>query len=112
MLYYLFDYLNKLNVPGAGMFTYISFRSLLAVLIALLVSTVFGKHFIAMLRAQQITETQRDASVDPFGVQKIGIPTIKVQWQTAEFQTRIKTFTGFSAQIIQHEVDHCDGVLI
>ena len=37
---------------------------------------------------------------------------IKVQWQTAEFQTRIKTFTGFSAQIIQHEIDHCDGVLI
>ena len=37
---------------------------------------------------------------------------IKVQWQTAEFQTRIKTFTGFPAQIIQHEVDHCDGVLI
>ena len=37
---------------------------------------------------------------------------IKVQWQTAEFQTRIKTFTGFSAQIIQHEVDHCNGVLI
>ena len=38
--------------------------------------------------------------------------TIKVQWQTAEFQTRIKTFTGFPAQIIQHEVDHCNGVLI
>lgn len=38
--------------------------------------------------------------------------TIKVQWQTAEFQTRIKTFSGRSAQIIQHEVDHCDGVLI
>ena len=38
--------------------------------------------------------------------------TIKVQWQTDEFQTRIKTFTGFPAQIIQHEVDHCDGVLI
>lgn len=38
--------------------------------------------------------------------------TIKVQWQTAEFQTRIKTFAGFPAQIIQHEVDHCDGVLI
>ena len=37
---------------------------------------------------------------------------IKVQWQTAEFQTRIKTFTSFPAQIIQHEVDHCDGVLI
>ena len=38
--------------------------------------------------------------------------TVKVQWQTAEFQTRIKNFTGFSAQIIQHEVDHCNGVLI
>ena len=38
--------------------------------------------------------------------------TIKVQWQTAEFQTRIKTFTGFSAQIIQHEIDHCNGILI
>ena len=38
--------------------------------------------------------------------------TIKVQWQTAEMQTRIKTFSGFPAQIIQHEIDHCDGILI
>ena len=38
--------------------------------------------------------------------------SIKVQWQTAGMQTRIKTFTGFPAQIIQHEVDHCEGVLI
>ena len=38
--------------------------------------------------------------------------TIKVQWQTADFQTRIKTFTGWSAQIIQHEIDHCNGILI
>ena len=38
--------------------------------------------------------------------------SIKVQWQTTEMQTRRKTFTGFPAQIIQHEVDHCDGVLI
>ena len=38
--------------------------------------------------------------------------TIKVQWQTADFQTRIKTFVGWTAQIIQHEVDHCDGILI
>ena len=37
---------------------------------------------------------------------------IKVQWQTADFQIRIKTFTGWPAQIIQHEIDHCDGVLI
>ena len=76
MLYYLFNYLNELNVPGAGMFTYISFRSLLATLIALLVSLFFGRRFIALLKRQQITETQRDASIDPFGVQKIGIPTM------------------------------------
>lgn len=38
--------------------------------------------------------------------------TIKVKWQTAEMQVRIKTFTGFTAQIIQHEVDHCNGILI
>ena len=38
--------------------------------------------------------------------------SIKVRWQTVEFQTRIKTFTGWTAQIIQHEIDHCDGILI
>ena len=38
--------------------------------------------------------------------------TIMVQWQTAEFQTRIKTFIGLPAQIIQHEIDHCNGILI
>ena len=38
--------------------------------------------------------------------------TIKVQWQNEKFQTRIKTFTGWTAQIIQHEIDHCEGVLI
>ena len=38
--------------------------------------------------------------------------TIKVQWQNEKFQTRIKTFTGFPAEIIQHEIDHCEGILI
>lgn len=38
--------------------------------------------------------------------------TIKVQWQTTGFQTRVKNFTGWTAQIIQHEIDHCNGVLI
>lgn len=38
--------------------------------------------------------------------------SIKVQYQTREFQTRFKTFTGWTAQIIQHEIDHCDGILI
>ena len=38
--------------------------------------------------------------------------TIKVKWQNEQFQTRIKTFTGWTAQIIQHEIDHCNGILI
>lgn len=38
--------------------------------------------------------------------------TIKVKWQTAEMQVRIKTSTGFPAQIIQHEIDHCEGILL
>lgn len=37
---------------------------------------------------------------------------IKVRWQNEKFQTRIKTFTGWTAQIIQHEIDHCNGILI
>lgn len=38
--------------------------------------------------------------------------TIKVQWQNEKFQQRIKKFTGWTAQIIQHEVDHCEGIII
>ena len=37
---------------------------------------------------------------------------IKVRWQTEKFQTRIRTFEGWTAQIIQHEIDHCNGILI
>ena len=37
---------------------------------------------------------------------------IKVQWQNEKFQTRLKTFTGFAAEIIQHEIDHCEGIII
>ena len=38
--------------------------------------------------------------------------TIKVQWQNEQFQTRLKTFTDWTAEIIQHEIDHCEGILI
>ena len=37
---------------------------------------------------------------------------VKVQWQNEQFQTRLKTFTGWTAEIIQHEIDHCEGILI
>lgn len=38
--------------------------------------------------------------------------TVKVRWQNEQFQTRLKTFTGWTAEIIQHEIDHCEGILI
>ena len=40
------------------------------------------------------------------------LQTVKVQWQNEQFQTRLKTFTGWTAEIIQHEIDHCDGIII
>lgn len=38
--------------------------------------------------------------------------TVKVQWQNEKFQTRLKTYTGYTAEIIQHEIDHCEGIII
>ena len=76
MLYYLFDYLEQLNFPGARMFGYVSFRSLMAIILALLISAIFGEYFINLLKRKQITETQRDASIDPFNVNKVGVPTM------------------------------------
>jgi len=60
MLYYLFDYLDKLNFPGAGLFDYISFRAAMALITSLIVSIIFGKKIIGALRKQQIGETVRD----------------------------------------------------
>ena len=76
MLYYLFDYLERFDFPGARMFGYVSFRALIAVILALSISTIFGSYFITMLKKKQITETQRDASIDPFNVNKVGVPTM------------------------------------
>lgn len=76
MLYYLFQYLEQFNFPGARMFGYVSFRSLMAVILSLLISAIFGEYFINLLKRKQITETQRDASIDPFNVKKVGVPTM------------------------------------
>ena len=76
MLYYLFEYLEKFDFPGARMFGYVSFRSLMAIILALLISTIFGEYFINLLKKKQITEVQRDASIDPFNVNKKGVPTM------------------------------------
>ena len=74
MFYYLFTYFNQ--IPGARLVTYISFRAIVAAGLAFLISMWFGKHFIAFMRRKNISEEQRDAKVDPFGVQKKGVPTM------------------------------------
>ena len=68
MLYYLFRLLESVGVPGSGMWSYISFRALLAFILALIISATFGEYFIKWMRSHHISETHRDASVDPYGV--------------------------------------------
>lgn len=76
MLYYLFRLLEQFGVPGSGMWSYISFRSLLALMLALVISAWFGERFIRWMKKRKISETQRDASIDPFGVKKLNVPTM------------------------------------
>ena len=76
MLYYFFRFLDQFGIPGSGMWTYISFRSLLALIFALAISAWFGGHFIRYMKRHNITETQRDASIDPYGVNKVGVPSM------------------------------------
>ena len=76
MLYYLFRFLEQYGISGSHMWGYISFRALLALILSLAISAWFGEKFIKYLKAKQITETQRDASIDPFGVKKIGVPSM------------------------------------
>lgn len=64
MLYYLFEYLEKLNVPGAGMFEYISFRAAAAIITSLFISIVTGNKIIAYLQKKQIGEVVRDLGLE------------------------------------------------
>ena len=76
MLYYLFDYLNKtIDFPGAGVFQYITFRSALALILSLLISTIYGKKIISFLRNQQVGETVRELGLQG-QTQKAGTPTM------------------------------------
>ena len=76
MLYYLFRFLEDYGVPGARMWSYISFRSLLALMLALVISAWFGEYFIKWMKRRHISETQRDVSIDPFGIQKTNVPSM------------------------------------
>ncbi len=75
MLYYLFSWLDQLNVPGAGLFHYISFRAALALIFSLIVSVIIGKRIINKLRMQQIGETVRDLGLAG-QIEKSGTPTM------------------------------------
>ncbi|MCM1311715.1 MAG: phospho-N-acetylmuramoyl-pentapeptide-transferase [Bacteroides sp.] len=76
MLYLLSQYLDKLNVPGAGVFVYVSFRSLMALVLSLVISMMAGGYFIKYMRRHQHIEQARDAEIDPYGVQKKGVPSM------------------------------------
>ena len=74
MIYHLFQLLG--NLPGARLMNYISFRAIVAGVLALCISIWVGKWFIQLLQRKNISETQRDESVDPFNVAKKGVPTM------------------------------------
>ena len=76
MLYYLFRFLDQFDIPGSHLWQYISFRSLLTLILSLIISAWFGERFIKFMKRRNISETQRDASIDPFGTQKKGVPTM------------------------------------
>ena len=76
MLYYIFRWLDQFGISGSHLWGYISFRSILAMILALIISAWFGERFIKYLKKKQITEVQRDAQIDPFGVKKIGVPSM------------------------------------
>ena len=76
MLYYLFRFLEDYNIPGSHLWSYISFRALLALILSLIISAWFGEKFIKWMKRRKIFETERDASIDPFGCEKKGVPTM------------------------------------
>ena len=76
MLYYLFRYLSEFGIPGSHMWSYISFRAILTLVLSLIISAWFGEWFIKWMKARNLSEEQRDASIDPYGVQKKGVPTM------------------------------------
>src|SRR6187431_35047 len=75
MLYYLFEYLNQKDIPGAGVFQYISFRAGMAAFLSLLITITLGKNLINYLRKKQVGEAIRDLGLEG-QIQKKGTPTM------------------------------------
>ncbi len=76
MLYHLSEYLKDFDIPGMGMLGYVSFRALASLILSLIISMVAGEYFIKYMRRKKHIEEARDASIDPYGVQKKGVPSM------------------------------------
>ena len=76
MLYYIFRFFDQFGIAGSHLWSYISFRAILALILSLVISAWFGEYFIKYLHRKNITETQRDVKIDPFGIKKMGVPSM------------------------------------
>ena len=76
MLYYLFRYLGEFGISGAHLWSYISFRAILTLVLSLIISVWFGEYFIKWMKRHGGVETQRNKEIDPYGVEKKGVPTM------------------------------------
>ena len=98
MLYYIFKYLDEAyNLPGSGMFQYISFRAAASIILALLIVIIFGRKIIDFLRRKQIGEEVRDLGLEG-QLQKRGTPTMGgVIRQNASPSTALCTANTFQS---------------
>lgn len=76
MFYYLNQILKEFDIPGMGMFAYVSFRSLMALIVSLIISMWAGEYFIKYMHRKTLIEGARSADIDPYGVQKKDVPSM------------------------------------
>ena len=76
MFYLLSQYFKDFDIPGLGMFTYVSFRALMSLMISLVISMWAGEYFIKYMHKKKCIEGARSADIDPYGVQKKDVPSM------------------------------------
>lgn len=76
MFYHLSELFEQWGLPGAALWSYVSFRSLMALMLSLVISMWMGKGFITYMKRKRHIEKARDAQIDPYGVKKIGVPSM------------------------------------
>ena len=97
MLYYLFEHLDRCcDFPGAGVFTYVTFRAIFAVICSLLISIYFGKYFINKMRKNKIYEVQRDEKTDPFNTSKVATKHCMLTYHFCPLSNPVNPIVFFS----------------